>query len=169
MAKADGYVIYLGEYEDNASAVVDFDAIKELKHEKFIGDYESALFQKTADGKVVVHNTDATERGFGAKAGAITGAVIGVLFPATIVAGAIAGGGLGALVGHFKRGMKTDDIKELADMLEPGHYGVVVIAETTVEEGLDRMMKRAAKVMKKEIDLQADEMKKAIDEAAEQG
>lgn len=167
MAQADGFLVYLGEYTDREAAMDDFEGIKALKHANFIGRYESAIFEKTAEGDLRTINTDSTERTFGAKAGAVTGGVIGLLFPPSIIAGAAVGAGLGALVGHFKRGLKSDDIDAMADMLQPGEFGVVVFAETTIEEGLDKLMKRAAKVMKKEVDVQADELKKAIDEAAQ--
>jgi uncharacterized membrane protein len=166
MAQADGLLVYLGEYTDREAAMDDFEAIKALKHADFLGMYESALFEKTANGELNVINTDATERTRGAKIGAITGGVIGLLFPPSILAAAAMGTGIGAIVGHFQRGLKKDDIESMAELLQPGDFGVVVVAETTIQEGFDKLMKHAAKVMKKEVDVQADELKKAIDEAA---
>jgi uncharacterized membrane protein len=164
MAEPDGVFVFLGVYDELAEAQADFDGIKVLKHEKFLGGYESALVQKTLDEKVTVINTDATERGWGAKLGAATGLVLGIIFPPTLLAGAVVGGGLGALVGNFQRGMKKGDVKALGEELAPGQAAVIVIAETTIEEGVERLMGRAKKVMKEEVDVQADEIKKAIDD-----
>ena len=165
MAEPDGVFVFLGVYDELAEAQADFDSIKVLKHEKFLGGYESALVEKTLDEKIKVINTDATERTWAAKVGAISGAAIAVIFPPSLLVGALAGAGVGALAGNFRRGMKKGDVKALAEALEPGQAAVIVIAETTVEEGLEHLMKRAKKIMKEQVDIEAAELKKAIDEA----
>jgi len=167
MADADGIVVFVGAYDSLEAATEDFEGIKAAKSMHFIGDYESALFEKTADGEVRIVNTDATERSFGAKAGAVTGAVIGLLFPPSIVGMAAAGAGVGAAAGHFMRGMKRDDIKAMGEMLDEGQAGVIMVGETTIQEGAERLMKQAAKVMKRQVDADAEELKRAIDGAAE--
>jgi len=158
-------VMFVASYGDVEDARLDFEAIKMLKHEKFLGEYESALFEKDAEGKVKILDTDATERGWGAKAGVITGAVIGLIFPPTILAAGALGAGIGAVGGNIMRGVKRKDIMEIGEMLDEGTAGVILVGFTTIEEGVDRLMKRAAKVMKQEIDAQADELKAQIDEA----
>ena len=167
MAEPDGVILYVASYGDLEDARMDFDAFEAVHKEKWIGEYEAALFGKEADGKIKIYDTVASERGWGAKVGAITGATIGLLFPPAILASAVAGAGVGALAGQVKRGLKTDDIKAMADMLDEGTYGIVLIGFTTVEEGTERFLKRAAKVMKKDVDAQAEELKRAIDEAAD--
>jgi uncharacterized membrane protein len=167
MADPDGVIVYLATYGDLEDARADFEGFEAVHKEKWLGEYEAALFGKEADGKLKIYDTVASERGWGAKVGAITGATIGLLFPPAIVASAIAGAGVGAVAGQLKRGMKTDDIKAMAEMLEEGTYGIVLVGFTTVEEGAERFLKRAAKVMKQEVDAQAEEIKKSIDEAAQ--
>lgn len=95
----------------------------------------------------------------------MTGAVVGLIFPPSIIGMAAAGAGVGALAGNFMRGMKRDDIKAMGEMLDEGQAGLVVVGYTTIQEGMERYMKKAAKIMKREVDMQADELKKAIDEA----
>ena len=167
MSDPDGVVMYFGSYANVDDARADFEAIKLLKKEKFIGDYESALFEKKADGDVKVLDTDATERGWGAKVGLISGAVIGVIFPPSILGMGALGAGAGALAGNIMRGLKRKDVKEIGEMLDAGDAGVVLVGFTTIEEGMDRLMKRAAKVMKQEVDAQAEELKAQIDAAVE--
>ncbi len=166
MAEPDGIIVFVAAYNNVEDALADFEGIQALKSASFIGDYEAAVFEKREDGKVKILNTDATERGWGAKAGAVTGAVVGLLFPPTIIGMAAAGAGVGAVAGNFMRGIKRKDIMEMGEMLDAGQAGVVMVGETTLEEGMDKLMKRAAKVMKKEVDAQAEDIKKAIDEAA---
>ena len=61
--RSDGTIIgYAGVYADVEDAKADFEAIKEAHRESWIGTYDAALFEKTADGKVKVLDTDATQR-----------------------------------------------------------------------------------------------------------
>jgi len=166
MAENEYGIIYAGEYGSLEEAREDFELLKELHKEQWIGKYESALFTKNEDGSVKIHDTDATGRARGAKWGAAIGAAVGLIFPVTILAGALVGGGAGLLGGHLSRGLKRDDIKELGDMLDEGEAGIVLVGVVTPDEGLDRFLKKAAKVMKKQVDADAEELKKAIDEAA---
>jgi hypothetical protein len=63
--------------------------------------------------------------------------------------------------------MKRGDIAAMGDMLDEGEAGVIFIGEATFEEGMDRLMKRAAKVLKQQVDADAEAVKRAIDEAVE--
>jgi len=164
MAEADGLFVFMGAYDSVDEAKEDFEAIKVLRAEKFVGRYEAALFEKDDKGDVKVLDTDVTERAAGAKAGLIAGAVIGVFFPVSLIALAGTGAGVGALVSNVSRVMKRHDIKEMGEALDAGQAAVVIVAETTVEAGVENLMKKASKVMKKEIDEQADDMKAAIDD-----
>jgi len=166
MAENEFGMVYAGEYESLDDAKEDFEILKELHKEKWIGKYESALFTKNDDGSVKILDTDATGRSRGTKLGAAIGAAVGLIFPVSILVGAIAGGGIGLLSGHLARGLKRGDIKELGDMLDEGEAGIVLVGVFTPDEGLDRFLKKAAKVMKKQVDADAQELKKAIDEAA---
>ena len=165
MAENEFGIIYAAAYGSLADAKEDYEGIKELHKEKWIGKYESALFTKNEDGSVKIHDTDATSRGRGLKIGAAIGAAVGLIFPVTILVGALVGGGAGLLGGHLSKGLKRDDIKELGDTLDTGEAGIVLVAIVTPDEGIDRFLKRAAKVMKKQVDADAEDLKKAIDEA----
>ena len=50
-------------------------------------------------------------------------------------------------------------------MLDEGTAGIVMIGVATPEMGADLLMKRAAKIAKKQVDADAKDLKKAIDEA----
>jgi len=167
MAEADGILVFAGQYANLDLATEDFIALKTLKSMDFIGKYEAALFTKTAEGKVKIIDTDATERGAGAKVGAVTGAVLGIIFPPSLLASAAVGAGAGALVGNFMTAMSRKDVKELGELLDDGEAGIVFIGETTLEAGMRKLLKHVAKEMKVQVDDQADEMKRAIDAAVE--
>jgi len=163
MTGNNSFIMFAGEYQNLAEAQEDFEAIKTLHQADFVGYYESALFTKEEGGKVKIINTDETPRAHGAVGGAIAGAVIGLIFPPSLLAMAAGGGALGALIGHVARGMPRKDIKEIGEMLDEGQAGIIFVGEPTFEEGVEKLMKKADKVMKKEIQAEADEMKKELD------
>jgi uncharacterized membrane protein len=164
MAESENLIGYAGVYADVEDAKADFEIIKAAHREKWIGSYDAALFEKDAEGKVRVLDTDATQRKDGAVVGAVVGAVLGVIFPPSILVSAAVGAGAGAVVGNLAKGWMSGDVKELADELEPGESGIILVADATFDAGAERLMKRAKKMAKQEVDAQAADAKAAIDE-----
>ena len=156
-------ILYAGSYALEADARSDFELIKEAHWAGLIGKYESALFAKDDDGKVNVLNTDSTTRTSGAKWGAATGAVLGLLFPPSLLAGLVWGTGIGTLVGHVAKGWGHKDIKELGEALDVGQSGIVLVAESTLDVAADRILKNAAKVVNREITDDEKEIRKALE------
>ncbi len=167
MAEEEYTLVYAAAYESLDDAKEDFQGIKELHREKWIGKYEAALFTKNEDGSVKIHDQDATGRARGLKLGAVIGAAVGIIFPVTLLVGALAGGGIGLLGGHLTKGLSRGDIKDLGELLDDGEAGIVLVGVFTPEEGVDRYLGKAAKVLKKQVDADAEEIKKAIDEAVD--
>jgi len=159
------YVAYIGAYSNADDAKADFDAIKALHANMWIGPYDGALFTKEVGGKVKILDRDSAVTGGAAVVGALTGAFIGLIFPPSILGAAAITGAAGGVLGHLFGGFKRKDIAEIGDMLDEGTAGIVMIGVATPEMGADLYMKRAAKVAKKQVDADAKELKKAIDEA----
>ena len=164
MAESDSIIGYAGVYADVEDAKADFEVIKEAHRQSWIGTYDAALFEKTADGKVKVLDTDATQRSDGAAVGAIVGGVLALIFPPSILMGAAVGAGVGAVAGNLSKGWMSGDVKKVADELEPGQAGVILVADATFDVGAEKLMKRAKKMAKQQVDAQADDIKKQIDE-----
>ncbi len=159
------FVLFAGAYADVEDAKEDFAGIKEMHKEAWLGPYEGVLFTKEEGGKVKTLDRDSSIRAAGAGAGALVGGALALFFPPSILAGAAVGGGVGALVGHFFGAFKRKDVAEIGEMLDEGTAGILVIGIPTPELGAQKLMKRAAKVAKKQVDADAKEIKKAIDEA----
>ena len=81
---------------------------------------------------------------------------------------AVVGAGAGGLIGHLRGGISRDDLKELGDELEAGSAAVIVIGESKIEEQLEKATTRANKLIEKQIDADADELKREIDAAAKE-
>ncbi len=138
------YIAYIGAYANVDDAKADFDGIKALHANMWIGPYDGALFTKEEGGKVKILDRDSAGTGVGAAAGVLVGGFIGLIFPPSILAGAAVAGTAGGVLGHLFGGFKRKDIAELGDLLDEGTAGIVMIGVATPEMGADLYMKRAA-------------------------
>ena len=63
------------------------------------------------------------------------------------------------------KSMSRSDIKEIGELLDEGQAGIVFVGEATLEAGMRKLLKRVAKEVKIAIDEDAEDMKRAIDDA----
>ena len=88
---------------------------KELHRQKVVGSYDVAVISKDDDGKVHVSKHEKPTQ-HGAWSGLGVGALIGVIFPPSVVAMGALGAVTGGLIGHFRHGMPRSDMKELGEL-----------------------------------------------------
>ena len=160
--------IYAATYSDRAGAEADYDALLDLHAADLVGTYDVALVDKDAEGKIHVEKHEKPTQ-HGAWGGIAVGAVVGILFPPSVLGAAAVGGLVGGVGAHLKKGISRGDAKELGDLLEGGQAALVVIGESRVQEQLDKALTRAEKSMEKEIDADSKEFKRELDEAEKQG
>jgi len=100
MAKPDAVFIYIGTYRDEAAARADYDVVKDLHAAGAVGTYDASVVTKDDTGKVHVNKDEMSTR-HGAWGGAAVGAVVGILFPPSLIAGAAVGAAAGGVGGHL--------------------------------------------------------------------
>lgn len=167
MADKDVF-LFVGAYKSEDDARADFDAVKALHAEGVIGTYDIALVTKDDRDRVHVKKHEKpTEHGVWT--GVAVGALVGILFPPSIIATAAVGGATGGLVGHFWRGMSRSDVKDLGEMIDSGQAALVVVGESKFQQYLDRAFARAQRRMQKQVKADAKEIEREIDAAAKQG
>ena len=159
--------LYAAVYDEVADAEADYEAVFDLHAAGAIGTFDSAVIRKEEDGKVRVTKTEKPTQ-HGAWTGAGVGALVGLIFPPALIGSAIVGAGAGGLAGHISRGMSRHDLKELGEELEAGDAALIVIGESKIEEQLEKAVKRANKLIEKELDADADELEREIEAAARQ-
>ena len=157
--------LYAAIYDDIDEAEADYLAVFELHSAGAIGTFDSAVIEKDAEGKVHVHKTEKPTQ-HGAWTGAGVGALVGILFPPAIIGSAVVGATAGGVIGHLRGGISRGDLKELGDELEAGSAAVIVIGESKIEEQLEKAVTRANKLIEKQIDADAEELKRELDAAA---
>ena len=165
MAKPDAMFIYIGTYPSEAAARDDYGVVKDLHAAGTVGTYDAAVVTKDDSGKVHVNKDEMATR-HGAWGGAAVGAVVGILFPPSLIAGAAVGAAAGGIGGHVWRGMSRSDVKELGDVIDDGQAALVIVGESKVEQAVEKAGLKAEKHVAKELDVSPKDIDKAVQEAA---
>ena len=130
-----------------------------------VGTYDAAVITKDDNGKVHANKDETTTR-HGAWGGAGVGALIGILFPPSIIGSAIVGAAVGGVSGHLWKGMSRADVKEFGDVIDSGEAALVIVGETTIEAYLEKAELKAQKRVAKELELDKGQIDAAVQEAA---
>ena len=161
MAANKEVFVFIATYGNVVDAWTDYDAVKDLHGKGVIGTYDAAVVEKDTEGKVHVHKREKpTERG--AWTGIAVGAVVGILFPPSIIAGAAVGGVTGGLIGHLWRGMSRGDMKDLGEMLDAGTAALVVIGQVELSEKVAKATSHAQKTTEKKVNVKAEDFDKEL-------
>ena len=111
-------------------------------------------------------NKDETATRHGAWGGAAVGAVVGILFPPSIIVGAAVGAAVGGVGGHLWRGMSRADVKEFGEIIDDGQAALIVVGESTISDAIEKAQLKAEKQVAKELNVSAKEVDKAVQDAA---
>lgn len=167
MAKPDGAFIFVGTYRDEDLARFDYDLIKNLHEGGAVGTYDAAVVTKDDAGQVHVNKDEMATR-HGAWGGAAAGAVVGILFPPSMIGTALVGAAVGGVSGHLWRGMSRADVRELGDIIDAGQAALIVVGETKLQHALEKAQLKAEKRVTKEVDVSARDVDKAVQETAKE-
>jgi uncharacterized membrane protein len=115
-----------------------------------------------------VHKTEKPTQ-HGAWTGIAVGAVVGILFPPSILGAAAVGGVAGGVTGHLWKGMSRGDLKDLGETLDDGQAAIIVVGESKIEEQLQKAVTRASKTIEKQLDADSEDLKKELQEAEKAG
>jgi len=151
----------IATYPDLASAEQDWDAVEQAASTDSIYLADAALVQRNAEGDVERIERQ-SHHGWGK--GAVAGAVVGLLFPATIVAGAVAGAAGGGVIARLNRSLDRGDIKELGEVMDQGEIALVAITSEDSVEMLKGLLTHASKSVTK-ASATAEEVRAAMDES----
>ncbi len=160
--------VYAAAYASLDDADADYDTLLDLHDADLVGTYDVAIITRDDDGKVHVTKHEKPTQ-HGAWTGAAVGAVLGILFPPSLIGAAAVGAGSGALIGHLARVMSRSDMKELGDLIDDGQAALIVVGESKVGEQLDKDLECAQKSVEKQIDADSKEFERELQAAEKQG
>ena len=156
--------VYAATYADRDDAYADYDGLLTLHALDLVGTYDVALIDRDDQGKVHVKKHEKPTQ-HGAWGGIAVGALVGILFPPSVLGAAAVGGLAGGVGAHLKKGMSRGDAKELGELLDRGQAALVVVGESRVEEQLSKTLTRAERTIEKQLDADADQLMRELKEA----
>ena len=160
--------LYAAAYTSADDARLDYEVLLEAHAAGLVGTYDAAVIEKDADGKVLVHKREKPTQ-HGAWTGAAVGALVGHASRPRSSAAPSSGRPRAARSGTSARACRGRSFKEIGDLLESGDAALIVIGESKVREELEKEFKRAQSISEREVDAEADELKREIDRAAKEG
>jgi uncharacterized membrane protein len=167
MAKADGVFIYIGTYPSEVAARADYEIVKDAHALGVVGSYDAAVITKDENGKVH-ENKDETSTRHGAWGGLAVGAVVGLLFPPSIIGSAAVGAAVGGVGGHLWKGMSRSDVKELGEIIDAGEACLLIIGESKIQAAVEKAGLKAEKQVAKQLDVDPKDIDAAVKDAAKQ-
>jgi uncharacterized membrane protein len=168
-------VAFIATYDDVADARQDYQEVKQAHSQGFIGEYDAAIVWKNDKGKIEIESVgDETSRKW-LWAGLGVGALIGLIFPPSILASSAIGALTGAVIGKFRDGIAQDDLEQIGEALTGDNAALVVVTEDRVTEALDKIgakldasNKQIEAALSTDMAVAAQQLQDAIAEASEQ-
>ena len=157
----DPVFVYAAVYADRADADADYGTLLDLHSADLVGSYDVALVYKDDEGKVHVTKHEKPTQ-HGAWTGAAVGALVGIIFPPSIIGAAVVGAAAGGGLGHIFGGISRGDAKELGDYLNDGEAALVVIGKSRLQEQLDKALTHAEKSEEREVEADGKELAKEL-------
>src|SRR5580658_7481009 len=141
--------ILIATYPDQTSAEADWEELeKTAKAGHYLSD--AAVVTKDAEGNPKI--TDRQSRhGWGK--GAIVGAVVGLLFPPSILAGAAIGAVAGGGVARLHRALGRDKVKSLGDVFDQGQAAIIAVVDVGAVDAFKSVLGKATAVHSEETGL----------------
>jgi len=137
--------LYIAAYDDSAAAEQDWEGVKQLAKEKVVSVEALVLVNRDADGKIHIKD-NAHSVGAGAALGAVSGALVGLIFPPALLASAAVGAGIGAGAGAGVKQLEKREVKaDVERTLPPGSSGIVVLVEEKWVSEVEKALGKAAK------------------------
>ncbi len=144
--------LYIAAYQDPDAARADWESIKQLADDEVIKVDGLVLVSRRSDGKIHVDDDFHTAKK-GAAWGAVGGAVVGLIFPPSLLAGAAVGAGVGlgagGLLSHGEKAVIKADVE---DTLPLNSSGIVAMFEETWVTEVEKSLSQADKVTKHQVD-----------------
>lgn len=170
----DTFVVLAASYDTLGAAEADYHAVHELYQASGLIDaFDAAVITRDDAGKVsiVAKHEPPTRRGAWRGLGiGLAGGALLALFPAIglgagLLLGGTGGAGFGTLAGHVTAGMRRADLKDLGELLDDGHSGLVVVAASDLADRVEQAIRHARRLTRKQLTADETALEREIDAA----
>lgn len=151
---SDGaYTLIAADFADTDIAMEAYEALKKVEDGATVKIDGVVVVRRDAGGKLEVQKATDHSTREGLTWGAVGGAVLGVLFPPSIIGSALVVGAGGGLIGKLReRHHKKELAKELEDAIAPGHSGIIALVSNPSEVKIRTALEKADRIVEKAVD-----------------
>jgi uncharacterized membrane protein len=145
--------VIVAQFADMDTAKYAYESLLDAEAQRAIDIYGVLVVNADDQGKVHIQKMTDHKTRNGFLWGAVGGAIIGLIFPPTIIAGAVGVGIAGAAIG--KAGnvlMKSEVADELTAVIPPGTSGIVALVALTAVDAVEKTIPQAAVVKSVPVD-----------------
>ena len=167
-AVTDGaYTLFVADFDDTDTAWQAYEALQEIEDGRHVAIDGVIVVKRDADGKLEIQKATDHSTKHGLKWGLVGGAVLGVIFPPSIIGSAAALGVAGAGIGKAR---ELHHRSELSDELEaaiaPGHSGIVALVSDPGAVEIRKALSAANAIVESTVDsVAAKDIKAAAKES----
>lgn len=149
----ENLILYVASYDDATAAEADFKALKEAQRTEDFAVVGAVVASRDAAGEVTVDEHGvASPVGGGAVLGAGAGIVVGLFAPPLLLATAL-GAGIGAGIGELRKRHEEKDLGvDVEEYLPPGTSAIIVVADDTYADRIDRALEKSVKKVNKAVE-----------------
>jgi uncharacterized membrane protein len=166
-----GYTLLVADFDDEDTAWAAYEALKEIEDKQHLEIEGVLVVKRDPDGDLTIQQaTDhSTKRGL--KWGLVGGAVVGLIFPPSILGSAAVMGGIGAAAGKARQLKNRSDLgKQLGAAVAPGHSGLVAMVSDPAVLKIRKALATADAIVESAVDdVLAKDLKAAAKEAEQSG
>jgi uncharacterized membrane protein len=163
MTEKEMLYVLATSYDSVDAALADYEEVKRVYHEDGVGhDFDASVVAQDGDGgtHVIAKHEESTRHGL--KWGLAVGALTAV-FPAIgLIGGAAAGSAIGAAFGHVGGGISDKQLKELAETLNRGQAGLVVVYTTKMKEDVVKAIRAGDEAVFVALDMDRAELNRRL-------
>ena len=166
---------FIATYDDVEDARQDYEEIKQAHNKGHLGEYDAAIVWKNDKGKIQIDSVGEEASRKWLWAGLGIGALVGLIFPPSIIATSAIGALGGAVIGRFRDGIAEDDLERIGEALTGDNAALVVIAEDRVTDALEKIgakldasNKQIEATLSGDAAVAAEQLQAAIAEASDQ-
>ncbi|KQR53640.1 hypothetical protein ASF88_01910 [Leifsonia sp. Leaf336] len=151
---SDGaYTLIAADFADTDIALEAYEELKKVEDGATVKIDGVVVVKRNTDGKLEVQKATDHSTREGLAWGAVGGAVLGVLFPPSIIGSALVVGAGGGIFGKLReRHHKKELAKELEDAIDPGHSGIIALVSNPGEVKIRKALEKADRIVEKAVD-----------------
>ena len=149
------HALIVAQFPDLEDAESAYEQLKELERTTSLRIEGVVVAECDAEGKIHLGKVTDHSTRTGLAWGAVGGAVLGLVFPPSIIGSAIAMGGVGAVFGKIGNIFHRSDLAtELAGVMQPNTAGIIALVEDEAVVEVQKALAEADRIVTKAIDEQ---------------